>query len=126
MEVCQGYKLAADFINLPKEEWTWHRLGELTVKHLDGLGLRDQREIWRHDFVKLCGESMAGEIPKGIEDNPYYFCYFPAGTILAQKLQLKGFFESGDWPLLSAISRNHLFEYGLYGIKQGNPPIIAR
>ena len=41
-----------------------HRLGELTVKHLDGLGLRDQREIWRHDFIKLCGEFMAGEILK--------------------------------------------------------------
>ncbi|MEK9170035.1 MAG: cobalamin-dependent protein [Patescibacteria group bacterium] len=125
-KVCQGYKLAADFINLPKEEWTWHRLGELTVKHLDGLGLRDQREIWRHDFIKLCGEFMAGEIPKKIKDNPYYFCYFPAGAILAQKLQSKGFFESEDWLLLSAISRNHLFEYGLYKIKKGDPPIVIR
>jgi len=125
-KVHQGHKLAADFINLPKEEWTWHRLGELTIKHLDGLGLWDKREIWRNDFIKSCEESIAGEIPNGIKDNPYFFCYFPAGEILAQKLQSKGFFESEDWPLLSAISRNHLFEYGLYKIKQGNPPIATR
>ena len=125
-KVQQGHKLAAEFINLPKEEWTWQRLGEFTVKHLDGLGLRDQREIWRHDFIKLCMESMIGEIHEGIKDNPYYFCYFPAGEILARRLQLKGFFESGDWSLLSAISRNHLFEYGLYRIKLGNLPVIIR
>ena len=76
-KVHQGHKLAADFIGLPKEEWTWHRLGELTVKHLDGLGLWNQREIWRDEFMKLCGESM-GDIPEGIRDNPYFFCYFPA------------------------------------------------
>lgn len=122
-KVPQGHKLAADFMNLSKEEWTWHRLGGLTVKHLDGLGLRDQREIWRREFIKLCKKSMAGVIFRGIEDNPYFFCYFPAGVILAQKLQSKGFFESEDWPLLSAISRNHLFEYSLYKIKQGDPPV---
>lgn len=122
-KVSRGHELAADFINLPKEEWTWHRLGELTVKHLDELGLRDQREIWRHEFIKLCKKFMTGVIPKGIEDNPYYFCYFPAGEILAQKLNSKGFFESEDWLLLSAASRNHLFEYSLYRIKRGNPSI---
>lgn len=124
-KVHQGYKLAADFISLPKEEWTWHRLGELAVKHLDGLGLRDQREIWRDEFMKLCKESM-GEIPEGIRINPYFFCYFPAGTVLAKKLQSKGFFESGNWTLLSAICRNHLFEYGLYKIKKGDPPIVTK
>ena len=67
---------------------------------------------------------MAGEIPKKIKDNPYYFLLFSGGSDSCSEITVKRIFESEDWTLLSAISRNHLFEYSLYKIKKGDPPIV--
>ncbi|MEK7094307.1 MAG: hypothetical protein AAB903_03140, partial [Patescibacteria group bacterium] len=122
-KVHQGHELAAEFLNLPSSDWTWPRLGEMTGRHLDRLGLREQREGYVHELTAQYGSD---HLPGWIRENPYYFAYMPAGAELAKVFEEARFTDEFDWRILGTHTRHHLFHYGLYLTKAGPSPIVTR
>lgn len=115
-KVPQGYELGEEWIRLGKEDWTFKKLGELTKIHLCRNGYRADVEKWQIKFAENF-KCLPENLPKGIRDNPLYFCFFPSGPKLARTLIEKETFNLPPekfWRGFGGLARWHLFTHGLY------------
>ncbi|MFA6585096.1 MAG: radical SAM protein [Candidatus Paceibacterota bacterium] len=122
--------LGKKLLRLDGDEWSWKGIGKLIADHLQKHVSRDTFERWRHDLAQEMHLSSPKAFPEPIKQNPYYFCYFLAGGILAKKLIEEGVFKSGRTTAeiiddVSTISRRHLFHFGLYKVEPCNAPIAV-
>lgn len=128
-KVPYGYELGEKWVRLPKEEWTFKKLGELTEIHLFNHGFEAKIEEWKHRFAKQFG-CLLENLPDGVKDNPLYFSFFPNGPKLAQSLARKKVFNLPPeefWRVLGKLARWHLFSHGLYKTEEGiEEPIASR
>lgn len=124
-KVPRGYELGAKWTALLKHEWTWKKLGELTEEHLVKCGYAHMLPEWKHRLASKfgCGPT---ELPEGIRDNPYYFCFFPSGHEFARRVKDKALFDLEPWKFFDALggeARHWLFNRSLYKVEPSEPPI---
>lgn len=111
-------------VTVPEREWSWQTLGRTVTRHLEAAGC--DLAGWERSLAAQMGYASPGELPEAVRENPYFFCFFPAGGALAtQALESNVFNAPIDMALdqLGTLARRHLFAYGLYKIEQGPPPI---
>ncbi|MFH1162094.1 MAG: cobalamin-dependent protein [Candidatus Jorgensenbacteria bacterium] len=124
--VPNGSRLATKIVNLRKDEWSWKRIGRMTEEHLESEGYKDRMPEWRQ---KLADEMhcLPDKLPKGVDENPYYFCFFPSSGEFAKKFLKDGFFNiPGFWEQLSFAGREvryWLYSRALYKLEIAKPPI---
>lgn len=125
-KIPRGSELGSKYVSLPKNEWTWKRLGELTAEHLQHCGYGGKMAGWLGRLAESLGYP-AQQLPRGIVDNPYYFCFFPAGDLFARQLLETGFFDIRDsaaqFDTLGRAARHWLFDRALYKLQDGASPI---
>lgn len=123
-----GSRLATKFVGLRKDEWNWKKLGSMTEEHLKELGYADQLNGWKE---KLAGELNCGtdELPKGVDENPYYFCFFPSSGEFAKKIVHDGFFDLASFQEQMNVAgrevRYWLYDRSLYKIKESRTAIAG-
>lgn len=124
-KVPQGWKLGEKWTSLPKEDWTFAKLGELTEAHLKECGYGERAEKWKIEFAARLGCS-ADNLPPGIRDNPLYFCFFPSSDEFAKRIQEKKIFDLDSWKFFNALggeARRWLFSRFVYKTDAATPPI---
>ncbi len=121
-------ELGRKILNLGEEEWKWEGIGREITAHLSTMIPETELQRRVHVLADEMHLSSPEELPEPIAQNPHYFCVFPEGGKLAQKVVDEGVFspshstaESLDE--LGTMSRRHLFHYGLYRIEAGREPI---
>jgi radical SAM superfamily enzyme YgiQ (UPF0313 family) len=125
----QAQELGRRIVDIPKNLWTWKTIGTTIESHL--------RETYEGDIEALTlglahemGLTTVSELPRPIAENPWVFCVFPAGGVLAKLVMSKRVFapfKSLDASLdeFGTLSRRHLFDYGLYKIEQGSESLLC-
>jgi hypothetical protein len=124
----EGEKLGKEIVELGHNEWGWEKVGELTEAHLRKYLPADTLEGHRHALAHEMGLEGPGLLPDVIAKNPHYFTRFPAGGELALKVAERGLFgpeftTDKSFDEFGAEVRWHLFDYGVYKVKDGAPPI---
>ena len=120
-------ELAAVWVKLPKEEWTWARLGELTREHLLREVGPETVSAWEATLAKRLG-TTTDALPTGVAQNPLFFCFLPSGEELARRLGELGVWDLNEksfWDLLGREVRYHLYDRALYRTKPSTPPIAS-
>jgi len=125
--VPHGAKLATEFVNLPKGEWSWRKLGELTARHLETEGLEEEMGHWKKSLAEKIGYSPEN-LPPGISENPFYFCFFPSSGKFAEKFMNEGFFDLLNFQEQLNVAgrevRYWLYDRSLYKIKESEKAIV--
>ena len=114
--------LGKALVDVPQEEWSWKRIGEITNRHVRARE-GNRAEEW---ISKLASEMGEASLPEPIAQNPFYFAYLEAGGVLARKALQSGLFSKNTGALLDELgtmTRRHLFHFGLYRIESGKDPI---
>lgn len=129
-KVPKGYLLAEKFVTLPKEQWTWRMLGEVTKQHLESAGVGEKAKEWVKKLVQTMGYSSYDDLPLVVKENPYYFVFFPASAEFAKHVvdigALNTYAPIGlKFDALWAVARHWLFKYELYRLHPV-PKAIAR
>lgn len=118
-KVPDGHSLAEKFVTLPKEQWTWQVLGEVTKKHLESIGAGEKARSWVQELTHAMGYSSYDELPGVVKENPYYFVFFPGSAMFARHVvDTKALDIQAPIGLkfdaLWAVARHWLFKYALY------------
>lgn len=130
--VPQGHVLGARFTALPADQWTWRRLGELTLDHLCTLGHHGELAVWRASLARGMAPGRdsgqePGVLPAGVQDNPWYFCFLPSGPDFARHLVDRGVFTETDpgrlWDAVGYETRQWLYDRALYRLSPAEPPL---
>ena len=125
-----GHKLAATFVNLPKDERTWGKLGCLAKRHLETSGYGDKVLEWEIELSRSMGYSGHDQLPAPIAANPHYFTFMPSGNRLAKKVLDAGILSELTldelFRRLGEETRRWLYSHLLYGVKQADAPIAKR
>lgn len=125
-KVPAGHELAARFVALAAEEWTWSNLAALAREH----------------FVRACGaetvekciaalrrEYAPEPLPAAIEENPFPFLVLPSGAEFARHTVERGLFAAnGDKRFFDDFGREvryWLYERALYRTRPAAPPILS-
>ena len=127
-KVPQGDVLAKTFVTLPKDQWTWKVLGEITAQHFESLGLSEKTKEWVQKLTHAMGYTSFDDLPKVVKENPYYFVFFPGSALFAQCVVdtevLNNHAPIGfKFDRIWAIARRWLFMYSLYKVECATPPI---
>lgn len=121
--VPEAQSLGRKFLEIPEDKWSWEEIGRVTEHHLlDQVG-RDTLGSWRKSLAGEMGLSEA-DLPDSIATNPYYFCFFPGGGVLAQSdsdMDVSNIHEALD--NINTKTRRHLFATDLYKVKAATAPI---
>ena len=123
-------ELGAKLVGIPRGEWGWQRAGEVITAHHHVLIPAGVLEGRLHTLATHMGLVSPNELPLPIAQNPHYFTYFPSSGELAKKVANKGIFgrghsEEDSFHILATIVRRHLFDFGLYKVVKGLPPIAV-
>lgn len=124
-KVPRARELATIWSELPKSEWTWSKLGELSRKHLLSEFGSEVLVAWEKSLAERLN-TPADAFPTGVAENPLFFCFLPSGEKLAERLgEVRAWDSSGKpfWNLLGREVRYHLYDYALYKVKPATPPI---
>ena len=126
--VPHGSQLATKILSLQKDEWSWKKIGSLTEEHLRGEGYENRMTGWKQRLADGM-HCTPNELPKGIDENPYYFCFFPSSGEFARKFLNDGFFNIPSfWEQLNFAGREvryWLYSKSLYKLERSEPPIAA-
>ena len=127
-KVPRAVELAKRLLALGDNAWSWSSIGQETLAHLRDYLPRETLEDHVHALAREMGLLSPAEFPEPIAQNPHYFCMFPAGGVLAQKVVDAGFFGPAYSTIelldaLATLSRRHVFHFGLYKIEEGPEPI---
>lgn len=122
--------LALAYLTLPKEEWTWKKLGMLVEQHFSSLGLAKNARVWVDNLVSAFGCGSADELPDVVRDNPYYFVFFPSSAEFARHVIESGAVREDAEPgrqfdELGGVARRWLFARSLYKVASATPPIAT-
>ncbi len=124
----EGEQLGHSLVGLGHNERSWESIGQVTDAHLHKHLSHATLEGQVHALACEMRLDSPAELPEVVAQNPHYFTRFPAGGVLAETVADEGLFgptlstaESLD--RLGAEARHHLFDYGLYRVKQGPEPI---
>ncbi len=120
--------LGRRLVDLSPSEWTWGQIGRTTHDHL--VERRpEQLACWRETLAREMGYAVTDELPEAVQANPWFFCFFPAGGILARRAHEEGVLDIDDAEVLldrlGTMARRHLFDYGLYLTNVGPQPIAV-
>lgn len=121
--------LGRKLLPLDGDDWSWKGVGEVVTEHLQERFPQETLEKWRHALAREMQLASPDEFPEPIKQNPYYYCFFPAGGILAEKLLKEVAFGKETMAEVvddvSTTTRRHLFHYGLYKIEDCEAPIAG-
>src|SRR3989344_228837 len=124
--VPDGAMLGEVLVEISNDEWGWKRIGYELASHLVSTGKESVLPQWRISLANEMRTSVES-LPAPIAENPYYFCYFPAGGKLANKCLEQRIFERESFQLtlneLGTLTRRHLFSCDLYKIEKGEKAI---
>jgi hypothetical protein len=120
--------LAERYITSPREEWTWKRLGKVTKEHLETIGKGSEAHRWVQELTKALGYCSEDELPSIVNDNPYYFVFFPSSAEFAKHIIELGVVDESAEPgrqfdELGSAGRRWLFTRSLYKIEPAILPI---
>lgn len=128
-KVPDAQELGRKFTELGHNEWEWKKIGEVTTAHLQKTIPASTLESQRYALAREMHLDSPDLLPEPVKQNPHYFCYFPAGGVLAGKVADEVFGPSRSTAEvvdhLSAITRRHLFHHGLYRTEVGADPIAS-
>lgn len=128
-KVPEAKRLGQKILCLNDNEWGWEKIGETVTSHLGEYVASDTLEERTHALAREMNLPY-GELPWPIAQNPHYFCAFPSGGTLAQKVVEEGVFNfvhaAEVLDMLNTLTRRHLFHFGLYKIEEGKEPIAAQ
>ena len=126
--VPSGHRLGSTLVDVPDDEWSWERIGREAAAHLSPIRGEEMLEKWRRQLADEMGLSPES-LPTPVAANPYYFCYLPAGGVLARQCLEKGVFAKArpDQVLdeVGTLTRRHLFAYDLYKTEEGSKAITT-
>ena len=126
----EARKLGSVLVDLPDRDWQWERIGEVTTAHLERVVGPDILEGRLHALAVEMGLPSTDLFPVGVKENPHYFTFFPGGGALAHAVAHEGIF-AGPYPGREAFhefataTRRHLFDEGLYKVRESLPPIAS-
>lgn len=120
--------LAERYVLLPREEWTWQRLGEIAKEHFDTIGRSEDARRWVWELTKALGYRSQDELPDILRLNPYYFVFFPSSAEFARHVvESKAVSETAEpgrqFDALGGVARRWLFARLLYQIEPASPPL---
>lgn len=123
----QAASLGRKLAGMSDEEWSWEGIGSAIEKHLTPF-VGEELSRWKTRLSQEMGLSSSDELPEPIALNPWFFCVFPAGGLLALSLiETNVFAFPGSveriLDVFGTLGRRHLFTYGLYAIEAGSEPI---
>jgi hypothetical protein len=125
-KVPAGDELAARFVALPKDEWTWSTLGKMGEEHFVKQCGFDTVQLYTAQLMEGLGEAA---LPAGIAENPYPFFVLPSGAEFARYLLDKKVLEATDQKeLFDAFGREvryWLYGRALYKTEAATPPLLA-
>jgi hypothetical protein len=121
-----AHELAARFLALPKNEWTWETLGAFAADHFT---VQFGAETVERYLNELRGRYEDDVLPAPIQQNPYPFFVLPSGPAFAKHVNNKGLFENSsakeffdNW---GREVRYWLYERALYCTEPADPPLTA-
>jgi len=119
---------AEKYIMLPREEWTWARLGEIAKEHFDLIGKGEEAQRWVDELQGTLGCRSLSELPSVVRDNPYYFVFFPSSAEFAKHVaKSDAVHESAEpgrqFDELGGVARRWLFARSLYKVESATRPI---
>lgn len=120
--------LAERYMTLPKEEWTWKRLGQVAKEHFEAIGKGVEAEQWVVKLTEALGCQSQDELPRIVRENPYYFVFFPSSTEFALHVAESGAVREEAKPgrqfdELGGVARRWIFARSLYKIEPATRPI---
>lgn len=126
--VPEARKLASRYLNLPREEWSWLRLGQISKIHFEDIGKGEDSEIWVAELIKGFNASSLEELPLVAKENPYYFVFFPSSIDFARHVEevnvIHPYAAPGrQFDELGGVARRWLFARSLYKIVPATKPI---
>ena len=127
-KVPRGYRLGSAWVELNRDTWTFANLGKLTEEHLMAVGYGSKLEAWKRALASKLDVSVES-LPRGIRDNPYYFCFFPSGHEFAARVAGKGLFDLEPWKFFDALggeARRWLFSRYVYKTDGAELPIATQ
>ncbi len=126
--VPKGSELAERFLELPSEAWSWERLGRMTEKHLGDLGYGERMRDWKLQLAHELGVTPDA-LPRGVAENPFYFCFFPSAAGFARTVIARHAFEQSSFEaelsILGREVRYWLYDHALYRIEGAEEPITV-
>lgn len=122
--------LAERYILLPREEWTWKRLGDVARTHFEMIGKGKEARRWVRQLTKALGYRSQDELPAIVKDNPYYFVFFPSSAEFARHVVESGAVQETALPgrqfdALGGVARRWLFARSLYKVESATLPIAS-
>jgi radical SAM superfamily enzyme YgiQ (UPF0313 family) len=118
--VPRGHLLARRYVDLPRRERTWARLGVFTRDHLRDSGINSL--TWS---IRLQREMGVESLTPDLMLNPCFFAMLPAAGVLARQFVETGVLDRPDfWRDVGTMVRHHLFTHALYRIEPSTPPIL--
>lgn len=129
-KVPKGDVLAEKFVTLPKEQWTWRMLGEITKQHLESIGFGEKAREWVQELTRSMGYSSLDDLPEVVKENPYYFVFFPSSAEFARYVMdaraLDNHAPIGlKFDVVWSIARHWLFMRSLYKVEDATRPIAG-
>lgn len=123
-------ELAERYIMLPREEWTWARLGQAAKEHFEMCGMGKEAGQWVQELTEASGCCSLDELPDVVRDNPYYFVFFPSSAEFAAHVVQSGAVHANAEPgrqfdELGGVARRWLFAHSLYKVESTTPSIAG-
>jgi len=120
--------LAEKYVTLPREEWTWVRLGQVAKEHFDTIGKGEEARRWVQELTEALGCRSRDELPNVVRENPYYFVFFPSSAEFAERVAESGAVHANAEPgrqfdELGGVARRWLFARSLYKVESATQPI---
>lgn len=127
-KVPDGWKLATKIVALPKEAWSWDKIGRMTEDHLRDTGFADKLDVWRETLAQRLNLPVEA-LPREIAQNPYYFCFFPGSADFAKKFVKRNFKDKRNqqeqFDFVGETARHWLYDHALYKTQEADPPIAS-
>ncbi len=123
--------LAERYLTLPREEWSWKKLGQVAKAHFEMAEEGHEAQQWVHKLVEALGCRSQDELPSVVRDNPYYFVFFPSSAEFTRHVVLSGAIKMDALPgrqfdELGGVARRWLFEKSLYKTTPASVPIAKQ
>ncbi|MBI2025336.1 radical SAM protein [Candidatus Kaiserbacteria bacterium] len=122
--------LAQKYVMLPREEWTWKKLGQVASEHFEAIGKGSDAARWVQELIRAFGCCSLDELPDVVRDNPYYFVFFPSSAEFAKHVVESGVVQESAEPgfqfdKIGHVARHWLFARSLYKVEESTKPIAS-